>query len=408
MARDGRGARRNRSASSGSTASFEGPPLACHGQRANARAVAQRGDRMKVAVVTNLPTHYRRPLFERLARVHDSTFFFTHAGENRYWSNDHELAAGAVRTRSSPSRLRLFSDLVGGGYDCIVASLTGRLRLLLTVAAARLSRTPLVLWVGIWEHPRTLPHRLSRQLVAALYRHADAVAVYGPHVAQHVERESGRTSRVFEIAQAVDNQFFRDASPADDAFVARGSPVTACFVGRLEAEKGLDVLLNALARVPEVGLVLAGSGRERPSLERLAGDLGVSERVHFVGYVPQDRLPSFFAQADVLVLPSVTTRSFKETWGLVANEAMNAGLPVVATDAVGAVAGGLVIDGETGLVVPEHDVERLAAALTQLASDAPLRSRLGAAAREHVLRWSYDAAMAGLEAAIEAAVEARA
>jgi glycosyltransferase involved in cell wall biosynthesis len=87
---------------------------------------------------------------------------------------------------------------------------------------------------------------------------------------------------------------------------------------------------------------------------------------------------------------------------------MNAGLPVLATDAVGAVAGGLVIDGETGLVVPERDVERLAAALSRLANDAFLRSRLGAAAREHVLRWSYEAAMAGLNAAIRAAVEARA
>jgi glycosyltransferase involved in cell wall biosynthesis len=178
-------------------------------------------------------------------------------------------------------------------------------------------------------------------------------------------------------------------------------------VGRLEPEKGLDILIDALSRVPAVRLVLAGSGGERSSLERLARDFGISGRVGFVGYMPQGRLPSLFEHVDFLVLPSVTTPSFKEPWGLVANEAMNAGLPVLATDAVGAVAGGLVIDGETGLVVPERDVERLAAALTRLASDASLRSRLGAAAREHVLRWSYDAAMAGLDAAIRAAVEAR-
>jgi glycosyltransferase involved in cell wall biosynthesis len=363
---------------------------------------------LKVAIVTNLPTHYRRPLFERLARVHDATFFFTYAGKNRYWSNDHDLAAGAVRARPTPSGSRLFAGLVRGGYDCIVASLTGRFQLLLTVAAARLSRTPLVLWVGIWEHPRTLPHRLSRRVVAALYRHADAVAVYGSHVAQHVERESGRTNGVFEIPQAVDNQLFRDATLVDAVAVARDDAVTACFVGRLEPEKGLDVLLNALQWIPDVALVIAGSGSERPLLERLAGDLGISERVRFVGYMPQGRLPSLFEQVDFLVLPSVTTSSFKEPWGLVANEAMNAGLPVVATDAVGAVAGGLVIDEQTGLVVPERDVERLAGALSRMVGDASLRSRLGAAAREHVLRWNYDAAMAGLDAAIRAAVEAQA
>jgi glycosyltransferase involved in cell wall biosynthesis len=358
---------------------------------------------MKIAVVTNLPTHYRRPLFERLAEVHDATFFFTHAGEHRYWSGDHELSVGTLRARPGRSRVRVCANLVTGSYDCLVASMTGRLRLLLTLAAARIAGTPVVLWVGIWEHPRTVAHRLSRRLVAALYRHVDAIVVYGPHVARHIERESGRTEGVFEAVQAVDDGRFRTI-PLSRA----PHRVTACFVGRLEPEKGLDCLLRALALVPQLRLVVAGSGRELGSLEALTRELAIADRVRFGGYVPQARLPSLLADVDLLVLPSVTTATFKEPWGLVVNEAMSAGLPVVTTSAVGAVAGGLVLDGRTGIVVPERDVDGLAVALRRLMVDPALRARLGAAARERVRCWNYDAALRGLDAAIHAAVGERA
>jgi glycosyltransferase involved in cell wall biosynthesis len=241
-----------------------------------------------------------------------------------------------------------------------------------------------------------------------LYRHADAIAVYGPHVARHVARESGRTERVFEIAQAVDNTAFRhDAVAPARNHAQDGAEPKAMYVGRLEAEKGLDGLLDAVALVPGLRLLMVGSGHELQELQRRAEELAIAERVDFVGYVEQSELPSVLGAADFLVLPSVTTLRFKETWGLVANEAMNVGLPVIATEAVGAAAGGLIMDGRTGLVVPERDVTSLARALTLLTVDSDLRRRLGATAREHVLRWNYDFAAEGMDAAVRAAVEAR-
>ena len=89
---------------------------------------------------------------------------------------------------------------------------------------------------------------------------------------------------------------------------------------------------------------------------------------------------SLYAGSDVVVLPSIPTRDFLEPWGLVANEAMNRELPLIATTAVGAVAGGLVRDAETGLVVPAGDADALAAALRRLHADPVLRARLGATA----------------------------
>ncbi len=109
-----------------------------------------------------------------------------------------------------------------------------------------------------------------------------------------------------------------------------------------------------------------------------------------MGPVPP-QLRSLYAAADVLVVPSLATRTFREPWGLVVNEAMNRNLPVIASDAVGAVAGGLVRDGRNGLVVPAGDSRALADALRRLAADAPLRARLGTAGHSDVQAYTHDA-----------------
>jgi glycosyltransferase involved in cell wall biosynthesis len=136
-------------------------------------------------------------------------------------------------------------------------------------------------------------------------------------------------------------------------------------------------------------------------------DLGLTGRVTFVGYVDQEDLPPLLSASDIVVLPSETTKTFKEPWGLIANEAFNAARPVVATSAVGAVAGGLVTDGETGLVVPERDARALANALQVLVGDPELRARLGDAGRARVASWTFTAAADGFSAAIAAALNGR-
>jgi glycosyltransferase involved in cell wall biosynthesis len=93
---------------------------------------------------------------------------------------------------------------------------------------------------------------------------------------------------------------------------------------------------------------------------------------------------NFYAASDVVVVPSIPTLTFREPWGMVVNEAMSQGRPVIATDAVGAAAGGLVRDGRNGLVVPAGDAPALAAALRRLHDDPAERARLGAAGREDV------------------------
>ena len=102
----------------------------------------------------------------------------------------------------------------------------------------------------------------------------------------------------------------------------------------------------------------------------------------------------------MLVVPSIATRTFREPWGLVVNEAMNQGLAVIASDAVGAAAGGLVRDGDNGLVVPAGDSGALAAAIARLADDPRCARGWARARREDVRAYSHDAWADGFSRAL--------
>jgi glycosyltransferase involved in cell wall biosynthesis len=148
-------------------------------------------------------------------------------------------------------------------------------------------------------------------------------------------------------------------------------------VGRLIYYKGFTHLVRAMRRV-EGRLLLVGHGPLRAALEREARELGVAERVHFLGEVA-DAVP-YFRAADVFALPSVAR---SEAFGIVQLEAMACGVPVVNTRLDSGVPF-VSPDGVTGLTVPPGDDEALADALNQLLDDPPLRARLGEQGRQRV------------------------
>jgi glycosyltransferase involved in cell wall biosynthesis len=152
---------------------------------------------------------------------------------------------------------------------------------------------------------------------------------------------------------------------------------------------------------PSAELRLVGNGSRE---EHIRGRINGSSRVTIVGHVPQDDLPRELERATCLVLPSVTTRETNEPWGLVVNEAMHAGLPVVATDAVGAAVGGLVRDGQNGYVVPERDPVRLGDALRRLLDDRDTAQRMGRQARVDAAELNYDRMADAFESAVEYAM----
>ena len=169
------------------------------------------------------------------------------------------------------------------------------------------------------------------------------------------------------------------------------------FSGRLDREKGYRALIEAwrLADLEKGGaaLVLVGPGPERARA-------GATRTVRFVGRASPVEVRNFYGGADVVVVPSIPTRTFREPWGLVVNEAMNQGLPVIATDAVGAAAGQLVRHERNGLIVPAGDAGALAQAIRRLHDDSNLRARLGAQGREDVRAHTAEAWVDGISRAL--------
>ena len=347
-------------------------------------------DPRPVLFVTNHVPPFRAGAFARLHAAEDVSFALI-GGAVR-----HGGGAAAREPLSFPaahvSQRAVFRLAASGRFRAVVAGLSGRLAPAAAWAGARWAGVPFVLWATMWAHPRTAAHRMSYLPVRELYRRADAIATYGPHVTEYVRRKGAR-SPVIEAPQSVDNPFW--SAPAE---ARRLAPFQVLFVGRLEAEKGLEVLSQAwrLSGLADRGgaLVAVGAGPLAPAL-RAAG-------ATVAGRLEPAEVRDVYAGSDVVVVPSIRTPSFLEPWGLTVNEAFNRSLPVIATEAVGAAAGGLVAHEQTGLVVASGDAAQLAAALRRLHDDAALRARLGEAAFRAVQAYSHDAWSTGMAHALAA------
>lgn len=371
---------------------------------------------MKVAFVTNFCPHYRVKTFETLAKYHDVDFFFFSAGDEWYWQQEHGVRTGVFhyeylpglrlgQTRITPS---LIQKLWQRDYDVYVKGINGRFVLPITYTIARLKRVPFILWTGIWMRLQTPAHRFFFPFTRHIYRHADAIVVYGEHVKRYLVSEGVVPEKIFIAAHAVDNEIYsQTVTPQERDALYRQLKIEAgqkivLYLGRLETGKGLSYLLDAFVSLPnhDSVLVIAGTGSKEKLLKMLVAEKGIANRVRFVGYVPPEKTPLYYNMAWVYVLPSVTTPVFKEPWGLVVNEAFNQGVPVIASDAVGAAAGGLVQDGVNGFVVPERNSEALARALEQILNDPDLRQRLSLNARNTITGWDNERMVSGFRQAI--------
>jgi len=357
-----------------------------------------------IALLTTYLTDYRLPLFGLLAQRHDVEVL-CYAGGDRYapaWFTDldGQLAAAEFPAR----RLGGIGEAlrVGRDHDAVIAPFAGGALLPAAYAGARRRRRPFIFWASIWHQPRSAVHALALPVTRHIYRHADAVVAYGEHARRFVARTRGHDDDIFVAPQSVEPELFRRSVDALEtaAFRARhtlGAGPLVLYVGRLVAEKGIEVLIDAWPRVRgDATLVVIGDGPLRSRVRELPG-------VRLLGAQPRESLAVAYAAAELALLPSIPTPRFREPWGLVCNEAMHQGRPMIATPAVGAVAGGLVRDGETGLVVAPGDPAALAAAIDRLLADPALTARLGAAARDAAAPYTYAAMADAFDRALAAA-----
>lgn len=225
--------------------------------------------------------------------------------------------------------------------------------------------------------------RLNRFVLHRLMRRADRIIAFTRRYMETSPVISLYAAKCAIIPHGIDlSEYDVDAAieARASALRAETGPRIALFVGRLVYYKGVDVLLNALALVPDLRLIVVGDGPTRDSLTSMARDLGLGERVRFMGRVSHEEKVACYRASDFLVLPA-THRS--EAFGLVQLEAQACGIPVITTDIDSGVPF-VTRDGETGLIVPPGDPESLASAMATLSRDAGMRRRYGAAGRRRV------------------------
>ena len=293
-----------------------------------------------------------------------------------------------ARTAAPPELARLARS---AGYRAVVCPTGGRLAPLATWLGARAGHKPLLLWASLWAHPRSAAHALTYLPLRRLYRSADAVVTYGPHVSAYVEAHGALNVHV--APQSVDNRFWSEPGVPAAADLPPGPAMRFLFVGRPVPEKGLGVLLDAWGR--------SSLAPGQADLVLVQADAPGQDGVLSVAGGTPARLREIYEACDVLIVPSVATATFREPWGLVVNEAMNRGLCVIASDTVGAAAGGLVRDGRNGLIVGERDPGALARAISRLAGEPALARSLGEAGARDVKGYSHDAWAAGFSSALK-------
>jgi glycosyltransferase involved in cell wall biosynthesis len=240
-----------------------------------------------------------------------------------------------------------------------------------------------------------------------------AVLAIGKANARYWRHYLGAEMPIFRMPYAVDNEFFQrrtvEAAAGREALRAElslkpGRPVIL-FASKLQERKRCADLVAAhrLLGNPRPYLVIVGDGEERKRLEeQVAADREacrqLRDEIRFLGFRNQTEMPRYLDLCDVFVLPSR-----HEPWGLVVNEAMNAGRAVVVSDDVGCQED-LVREGETGAVFPVGDVAALAGAIERVLAAPEIAARMGVAARAHIGGFSFEQDVSGLRQALASCV----
>jgi glycosyltransferase involved in cell wall biosynthesis len=376
---------------------------------------------LRLAIIVSHPIQYYAPLFRALARRVDLHVFFgqrltpaqqASAGFDTPFDWDVDLLSGYASTfltnvarRPGPGHLlgcdtpEIGARLREGGFDAVLV-LGWYLKTFVqaTWAAKRLALPVLVRGDSQLATPRGPAIRAAKALAyPPLLRVFDAALYVGQRSRAYYEHYHYPASRLFFSPHCVDTAWFTARATAEAGHALRARLEIAredkvvLFAGKLlPFKRPLDVV-EACAETPGANVVVAGSGELDAPLRALAASLGV--RLHSLGFLNQTKMPAAYAAADVLVLPSTG----RESWGLVANEALACGTPIIVSDAVGC-APDLAADGAAGGVFPLGDIASLRQTILTMLNAPPSREAIAARSDAYGLAAAAD----GVEAALAA------
>ncbi len=262
----------------------------------------------------------------------------------------------------------------------------------------------------LWSESTALDRRRSFRTVEWIKKRflslCRAFVVPGKSSFEYLGKLGAPEGSIFTAPNAIDVRFFSSraeqarSNPAEVRARHALPPRYFLFVGRLIEAKGVFDLIAAYAQLDvetrsEVGLIFAGAGAAHQGLKQKSS--AIEGHIGFLDFVHREDLPAVYALADALMFPT-----HSDPWGLVVNEAMACGLPVVGTKVAGC-ARDLIASGGNGLVVAPHDVRALTQAMQTLAADSTLRRQMGECSQRRIQAFSPEAWAQGVVEAVHCA-----
>jgi len=371
----------------------------------------------KIVLITTFCSPYRYKLFDNLSHKLNIVFYFFIHCKNKTKEDIKHLEI--ISDHSSFNYLpliKIFEKLFKNRYDIIIKCTNNKWSFLGTFIIAKLINAKFIIWHTMWYYPKTLQYRLfSWLLLKILKDYSDAIVVYGEHGKKFLIDKGINSEKIFIAWQTVDNEVFgRDVSEQEvqeifEKYNLKKDTPIILYVGRIIELKGIEYLLEASKILKDSGkrftLLFVGDGKMRTFVENFCEQNSIDYRI--TGILNYKNLVPFYKMAKVLILPSITTNTSKELWGLVVNEAFNQGCPVVVTDAVGAGVGGLVNHGVNGFIVPERNAQALANAIEKILSDNIIYSKISQNAQEEIKQWNYERQTQGFLDAVKYSLKER-
>jgi len=364
------------------------------------------GDKPRVFLLHSEMSPYRLPLFEELAQKVDLEVYFCQAkSKKRLWNasiEGYSFKSKVLKFINVGPLIINYSlpfELLFRRYQIYIIDDDPRLTFskLVVFLIAKMFRRPVIIWSGAVEegYYNKIEDLINRYLFAPIrhlvYHHADAFIAYGHKTADFLAKHGVPREKIYIGTQAVPqvSQIRINKEELKGKLGFSGKKIIL-FVGYFTKRKGIFELIEAFKQLnhDDTILIMAGAGKEERRLKSLAA--GRTD-IYFPGYVTGETKANYYAIADIFVLPT-----FVDPWGLVINEAMMFGLPIITTTGAGA---SELIKGN-GIVTEPGDVEALRSAMEYLLDNDEVRSEMGVKSREIIKNYTVQRAAENIFGAI--------
>lgn len=369
----------------------------------------------KICFVHNFFIDFRNPLFEKLNEKFDLTMLMTRetltTDENMYQIN--------YRKRPENLKYKIFSHssffskysiawgiipyLLFKNYDLVLSTDPHVSETWLSFLISKLKRKKFVIWTETFDWKRAPKAKLLEPLVKLICKHADACVAVGTKSREYFLKKGVSSNKIFIAPDAANS--YKIKKKVNDQDLKNKKIIL--YLSRIVPYKGLDLLIEAFAKlekeIKNSFLLIAGKGSFEQKAKSLAQELGI-KNIKFLGPVDKEHIGFYYSICDVFVLPSTFRDYDAECWGLVLNEAMAFGKPIVSTDAVGG-AYDLIENRINGFRVKHGNVEELYLALKKILTNDNLRKEMGKESKKLIeTKFNYHNMAKGFELAINYAL----